>query len=68
MGAQKNLLSASRIISLARNHTPNAAAWIDAVPRSARNQMNMAMHDCLSGGDTHVDAHVVAVRLASAVQ
>ena len=50
------------------NETPNTAARVVAVPRSARNQMNVAMLDRLSGRGAHVDSHVVPVRLEAAIQ
>ena len=43
-------LSPSRIIGLSRYHPAHAAARIHAIPCSSGNQMNVAVHDGLSGG------------------
>jgi hypothetical protein len=61
-------LSASRIIGLARYHTTYASAWIGAIARSPGDQMNVAVHDGLSGISADIDPYVVSVGLEAFVQ
>jgi hypothetical protein len=47
-----------RVISLSRNYAPNSAAWIRAVARATRNQVNVAVHYGLSGDRAIVDSDI----------
>ena len=77
-------LSTSRVICLARYHTtdaptgiigiprspgiPRIPVGIIGIPRSPGNQMNVTVHDGLSGIGTDIDPYVVSVGLEASIQ
>jgi hypothetical protein len=51
------------VITLAWNYMPYAATGIFDIALSARNEMNMAVKDCLTGYSTNINPNIEALNI-----
>ena len=58
LGAEAGASSATAVVLLTWDHTPDATSWIGHIVFPSWNQVNMAVWDGLPGCGSGIDAHV----------